>query len=115
MKLIHRLEPLLWMIFGAGGYQLALLLPGLVLGVGLLGGLGFLPLEYERLHALASSAVGKPFLAGFLIGLFWHCCHHLRHLILDLGGERAAAPGAYFSYALAIVATAATVQVLVVL
>ena len=111
MRLIHRLEPLLWMIFGAGGYLAAFLLPGLVLGVGLLGGLGVLPLDYEHLHALASSAAGKPVLAVFLIVLFWHCSHHLRHLILDLGGARAAAPGAYLSYAVAIVATLATVRI----
>ncbi len=35
----------------------------------------------------------------------WHCAHHMRHVMLDLGGARVAAPAAYLSYGIALVGT----------
>lgn len=113
MNLIHKLEPLWWMIFGAGGYVAALFLPALLLGVCVLGGLGGLEsgLAYTRIQPLAASAAGKTFLIAVLVLTFWHCAHHMRHLILDLAGARAAALGAYSAYALALAATIATLVI----
>ncbi len=109
MSLIHRIEPLLWMIFGAGGFLAAIFLPGLIVGVLLLGSdLG--GLSYDRVHAMAASLPGKIFLISFFSLVLWHCMHHLRHLLLDLLGHGAAAAGAWVSYALAIAGTVATIS-----
>ena len=110
MSLVHRIEALLWMIFGAGGFLAAFFLPGLVLGVLVIGSGFESGLAYERAHALASSGLGKTFLGVFLSLVIWHCAHHLRHLMLDMVGKSAEAPAAYAAYALAIVGTAATIS-----
>jgi fumarate reductase subunit D len=109
VKLIHKLEPLWWLLFGAGGFIAAFFLPGLIIGVLLLAPLGVIEsgLRYERALALASSPVGRGFLIVVLSLTLWHCAHHLRHLGLDLG-MKPALP-AYVSYLLAIAGTAATV------
>ncbi len=53
MKLIHKLEPLFWLLFGGGGFIAAFCLPGLLIGGGLLAPLGVSEsgLSYERAHA----------------------------------------------------------------
>jgi len=115
VSLIHRIEALLWMVFGAGGFLAAFFLPGLVVGV-LLVGSGFeTGLSYERAHQLASSGLGKTFLILFLSLVIWHCAHHLRHLMLDMAGKAAETPAALVAYALAIVGTVATVSSVVAL
>ncbi len=109
MNLIHKLEPLFWLLFGGGGFIASFFLPGLLIGVCLLAPLGVFEtgLRYERAYALASSALGRIFL-GLVISLtLWHCAHHLRHLGLDLG--LGVAVPAIASYSLALVGTIVTV------
>lgn len=107
MNLIQRLEPLWWLLFGAGGFVAAFFLPGLVIGVLLLAPLGVFEsgLAYERAHALAASPPGRVFLAAVISLTLWHCGHHLRHLGLDLGLGRALP--AFASYGLALAGTIA--------
>ena len=111
MRLIQKLEPLFWMLFGAGGFIAAFFLPGLLIGVGLFGGLGLFEtgLAFERAHGLASSPLGKVLLIAVLSLTLWHCAHHLRHLGIDLGLP--AAPVAYLSYGLAVVGTLTTFSI----
>ncbi len=110
MSFIRRLEPLLWMLFGGGGFVAAFFLPGLLIGVGLLAPLGVIErgLSYERALSLATSPVGRVFLIGVISLTLWHCAHHIRHLALDLGGARAAVPGAFTAYGLALLGTGVT-------
>lgn len=110
MKLIHKLEPIFWMLFGGGGFVVAFVMPALILGVLILAPLGLMEqgLSYHRAHALAASLAGKGFLVVVLSLAFWHAAHHLRHFILDLFGHSGALPGAYFSYGLALAGTIAT-------
>ncbi|HTO68405.1 MAG TPA: fumarate reductase subunit FrdD [Myxococcota bacterium] len=117
MKLIHKLEPLWWILFGAGGFTACFFLPALLLGVLILAPTGALGdgLAYERAHALASSFVGKAFLGAVLILILWHCAHHLRHLMLDLLGHSVAAFAAFASYGLALAGTVATVAIVAAL
>jgi fumarate reductase subunit D len=112
VSLIHKLEALLWMLFGAGGFLAALFLPGLILGVLLVGGAGGFEvgLAYDRVHLLAASTLGRVLIGAFLVLVIWHCAHHLRHLALDLGGHAVAAPAAYFFYALALIGTVVSIQ-----
>jgi fumarate reductase subunit D len=100
------------MPFGAGGFLAALFLPGLIFGVLLIGaGGGFEQgLAYDRVRLLVGSGAGRVLVGGFLVLIIWHCAHHLRHLLLDLGGHTLAVPGAYLCYALAIAGTVVTIQ-----
>lgn len=113
MKLIHKLEPIFWMLFGAGAMAAAFVLPALILGVMILGPLGALSegLSYRHVHALAASVVGKGFLVVVLTLVFWHCAHHMRHLALDLAGHKAAPIAAYTTYGLALAGTLATLVI----
>jgi succinate dehydrogenase subunit D len=113
VKLIHKLEPLWWILFGAGGFTACFFLPALLLGVTILAPLGAFGggLAYDRAHALAASLPGKVFLAAVISLVLWHCAHHLRHLALDLGGHSVAPIAAYLSYGLALVGTIATLAI----
>jgi fumarate reductase subunit D len=117
MKLIHKLEPLFWMLFGAGAMAAAFVLPALFLAVLILAPLGAFGdgLSFRHAHALASSLVGKGLMAIVLPLVFWHCAHHLRHLALDLGGHSIAPLAAYASYGLALLGTVASLAVVAAL
>ena len=117
MKLIHKLEPLFWILFGAGGFVIGFVLPALILGVLLLGPTGLMAdgLEYHRALRIASGPIGKLFLIVVLTLGFWHCAHHLRHFALDIGGHGAAALGAFGSYGLALIGTIAAVAAVLAL
>lgn len=113
MNLIHKLEPIWWILFGAGGFVAAFFLPGVLIGVTVLAPLtgadGFLP--YERALALATSPVGRVFLIALLSLTFWHSAHHLRHFAIDIGGAGMASIGAWASYLVALIGTIASVIV----
>jgi fumarate reductase subunit D len=117
MKFIHKLEPIWWMLFGGGGFIAAFFLPGLIIGVLLLGPSDLMStgLNYSRAHALASSLVGRAFLIVVISLVLWHCAHHLRHFMLDLFGHAAAPIAAYGAYLLALVGTIATVSAVLAL
>jgi len=113
VKLIHKLEPLWWILFGAGGFVAGFFLPALLLGVLILAPLGLLGdgLSYDRAHALAASLPGKVFLSAVISLVLWHCAHHLRHFALDLGSHSLAPLAAYVSYGLALAGTVATLAI----
>jgi len=113
VKLIYKLEPLWWILFGAGGFTAGFFLPALILGVLILAPLGSLGagLSYDRAHMLAASLPGKVFLAAVIPLVLWHCAHHLRHFALDLGGHALAPIAAYASYGLALAGTIATLVI----
>ena len=116
MRWIHQLEPLWWMLFGAGGFAAAFFLPALLVAVGILAPLELVDgLRYQRAHALASSGLGKAALIAILSLTLWHCAHHLRHLALDLAGPAFAAPAAYGSYGTALVLSLVTVALVLAL
>lgn len=112
MSLIHRLEPLWWLLFGAGGFAAALFLPGLLLGLelGALGAFGEYATSYHRVHGLVANLFGRVILAAVLSLVFWHSAHHLRHFALDLGLKRIEAVVAYTLYGLALVSTLVTIR-----
>lgn len=92
--LLLRLEPVIWLLFGAGIMLGTILLPGYLLTMGLGVPLGVLPAEalsYERLHGMLSHPIGGlvfRLVALALIALpLWKAAHHLRSLSVDFDGH----------------------------
>ncbi len=89
-KLLLRLEPVIWLLFGAGLSLGTILLTGFVLVVGVAIPLGIISadaLSYERAHMLASNFLGRLVLLGLIALPLWKGAHHVRSLFIDFGGE----------------------------
>jgi fumarate reductase subunit D len=90
-QLLLRIEPLIWLLFGAGILLGTLLLPAYLLTVTLAAPLGMLPsdaLSFERAHALATHPLGRLVLLGLIALPLWKGAHHMRSFALDLLGAR---------------------------
>ena len=87
--LLLKLEPIIWLLFGAGLSLGTMLLTGFVLIVGLAIPMGLIPaeaLDYNRAHWLASNLIGRLVLLGLIVLPLWKGAHHLRSMALDFGG-----------------------------
>lgn len=90
--LLLRLEPIIWLLFGAGIMVGTILLPGFLIAIGLAGPLGWLPegaLDFERIHGIASHPIGRGVLAAIIILPLWKGAHHTRSLMADWLGHSA--------------------------
>jgi len=88
--LLLRLEPVIWLLFGAGIMVGTMLLPAYLIAVGLAGPLGLLPegaLAWERAHALASNPIGRLVLLALVALPLWKGAHHLRAVFADWLGH----------------------------
>ena len=103
--LLLRLEPIIWLLFGAGLSVGTMLLTGFVLIVGLAMPMGLIDgLDYDRAHWLASNLLGRLVLLAVIVLPLWKGAHHLRSLSLDFrGGERDGAVGGLLYLAAAVV------------
>jgi len=77
-------EPLLWMLFSAGGVVSAMLMPILVLLFGVAIPLGWLAAPS---HARMLAVLGNPLTAVLMFGLcalsLFHWAHRFRHTLYD--------------------------------
>lgn len=107
-------EPLLWLLFSAGGVLSALLMPILLLLFGVAFPLGWLvPPSYERMLAV----VGNPLTGLVLFGLcalsLFHWAHRFRHTLYDgLQIKHLNELIAILTYGAAVVGSAATAYLL---
>ena len=88
--LLLRLEPIIWLLFGAGIMVGTILLPAYLLTVTLGQPLGLLPegaLSFERAHAIASNPIGRVVLLALIALPLWKGAHHVRSLSLDFSGQ----------------------------
>lgn len=92
--LLLRLEPVIWLLFGAGIMVGTLLLPGYLLTVGIGGPLGWFDpsaLSYERLRGMIDHPIFGLLFRAVLLGLIalplWKGAHHLRALSVDFDGH----------------------------
>jgi fumarate reductase subunit D len=96
-KLLLKLEPLIWFMFGQGILVGTILLTGWILVVGLAIPMGFVSadaLSYERAHMLGANVIGRLVLLALIALPLWKGAHHVRSLALDFGGvERDGAVG----------------------
>jgi fumarate reductase subunit D len=103
-RLLLRLEPAIWLLFGQGILIGTILLTGWLLVVGIAAPLGLVPadaLSYPRAHMLASHWIGRLVLLGLIALPLWKGAHHLRSLSLDFGGAARDTAVATVLYALA--------------
>ncbi len=77
-------EPLLWMLFSAGGVMSGMLMPILVLMLGIAFPLGWLesPSHGRLVGLLSNPAIGLVLLALCVLSLF-HWAHRFRHTLYD--------------------------------
>ncbi|MBW2279373.1 MAG: fumarate reductase subunit D [Deltaproteobacteria bacterium] len=111
---MKRLEPLWWLLFGAGGFVGAVLLPALYFMVAVGFPLGWFgdPVEtFLRMRTLFANPVGQLVLVVGIALPFWHSAHHLRHFVIELGFPHSDRLVGSLLYALAGVGTLVTVGV----
>lgn len=92
--LLLKLEPIIWFMFGQGIMIGTMLLTGWILVLGILMPLGIVDpmnLNYVRAQQLfTASFLGIPIaqllLAALLVLPLWKGAHHVRSLLVDLGG-----------------------------
>ena len=89
-KLLLKLEPVVWVLFGQGILLGTILLTGWILVMGLAAPLGLVePLSYAHAHRLGSHPIGRVVLFALVALPLWKGAHHLRHVSIDLGwGDR---------------------------
>jgi fumarate reductase subunit D len=80
----RRVEPLVWLMFSAGGVLAAVLLPSLVLLFGLAFPLGWLdPPDHEHLLAVLSDPLTFVVLLGVFVLMLVHSAHRFRYTLYD--------------------------------
>jgi fumarate reductase subunit D len=77
-------EPLLWMLFSAGGVVSAMLMPSLLLLFGIAFPLGWLaPPSYEHMLAVLGHPLTRLVLFGLCALSLFHWAHRFRHTLYD--------------------------------
>jgi fumarate reductase subunit D len=77
-------EPVLWLLFSAGGVVSALMLPVLVLLLGIAVPLGWLdPPNYEHLSAVVRHPITRLALFGICVLSLVHAAHRFRFTLYD--------------------------------
>jgi fumarate reductase subunit D len=77
-------EPLLWLLFSAGGVLSAMLMPVPLLLFGIVFPLGWLPAPtYEGILAVLSNPVTRLTLVALAVLSLFHWAHRFRHTLYD--------------------------------
>jgi fumarate reductase subunit D len=80
----HHPEPLLWMLFSAGGVVSAMLMPALVLLFGVLFPLGWLtPPSHQHMLLVLGHPITRLVLFGLCALSLFHWAHRFRHTLYD--------------------------------
>ena len=78
------IEPLLWLLFSAGGVVSALLMPSLILLFGLAFPLGWLPAPgYEHLLRVIGNPLTRLVLFALCMLSLFHWAHRFRYTLYD--------------------------------
>ena len=79
----RRVEPLVWLMFSAGGVLAAVFLPVLVLLFGVAVPLGWLDPDYGQLRAVAGNPLTFVVLLGLFVLMLVHSAHRFRYTLYD--------------------------------
>ena len=107
-------EPLLWMLFSAGGVLSGMLMPILVLLFGVAFPLGWLTApSYEQILAVIGNPLTRLALFGLCVLSLFHWAHRFRHTLYDgLQIKHLNEVIALLSYGAAVVGSVATAYLL---
>ena len=109
----RRIEPLVWLMFSAGGVLAAVFLPSLAFLFGLAFPLGWLdPPDHDHLLAVISHPVTLVVLLGLFVLMLVHSAHRFRYTLYDGLQIKAKRTVAVLCYGAAIVGSVATLAVL---
>ena len=77
-------EPLLWLLFSAGGVVSAMLMPILLLLFGIVFPLGWMaPPTYEHLLAVLGNPITRLTVVALAVLSLFHWAHRFRHTLYD--------------------------------
>ena len=77
-------EPLLWVLFSAGGMLSGMLMPALILMFGIAYPLGRVtPPTYEQMAGLMANPIVRLALFGLIALSLFHWAHRFRHTLYD--------------------------------
>jgi fumarate reductase subunit D len=112
----RHLEPIVWLLFSAGGVAAAVFLPILVVLFGLAIPLGLVQPDYDYLHAIFSYWLTRLVLLGLLVVMLFHAAHRFRSTLHDgLQLRGLATPSAVLCYGAALLGSAAALLVVLTL
>jgi fumarate reductase subunit D len=81
-------EPVVWVLFGAGGMLSALIGPVLIFITGIAVPLGLLTqraMDYGTMLAFARNPAGKLLILAVISLFLFHVCHRMFHSLHDIG------------------------------
>lgn len=108
----RHIEPLLWLLFSAGGVVSAVFLPILVILFGLAIPLGWVQPDYNHLYAVVSHWLTRLVLLGLLVLMLFHGAHRFRFTLYDgLQLRRLATPIAVVCYGGALLGSVAALLI----
>ena len=113
--LMLKLEPVIWLLFGAGMMVGGFVLPAWIATVGLGLGVADDALSYDRMHAIFTHPIGRLVALAAMALPLWGGAHHLRHVSIDLGGLQRDALVGGLLYALALGGSLAAIVAVVTL
>jgi fumarate reductase subunit D len=109
----RRVEPLVWLMFSAGGVLAAVLLPSLAFLFGLAFPLGWLDRpDHEHLLAVVGHPLTLVILLGVFVLLLVHSAHRFRYTLYDGLQVKNKRTVAVLCYGTAVVGSVATLAVL---
>ena len=109
----RRVEPLVWLMFSAGGVLAAVLLPSLILLFGLAFPLGWLdPPDHENLETVLTNPLTMVVLLGVFVLMLVHSAHRFRYTLYDGLQIKMKRTVAVLCYGSAIVGSVAALAVL---
>ncbi len=109
----RRVEPIVWLLFSAGGVLAAVLLPSLALLFGLAFPLGWLDRpDHEHVLAVVGHPVTLVVLLGAFVLLLVHSAHRFRYTLYDGLQVKEKRTVAVLCYGSAILGSVATLAVL---
>jgi len=110
----HRVEPVLWLLFSAGGLVAALMVPVLLLLFGVVFPLGWVAApDYAHLSAVVRFPLTRLALLGVCVLALFHWAHRFKYTLYDgLQLKRLHGPINAISYGGALLGSAAAAYVL---
>jgi fumarate reductase subunit D len=109
----RRVEPLVWLMFSAGGVVAAVALPSLILLFGLAFPLGWLdPPDHEHLLAVLTHPLTFVVVLGAVVLMLVHSAHRFRYTLYDGLQIKKKRTVAVLCYGAAIVGSVAMLAVL---